>query len=83
MTQRGKKYVDSARRFDRQRLYGPLEALENFRAVIDELNRAKPAAAKGRYMKSIAVSSTMGPGIKIDTNRLRLTDEELAGAAAG
>jgi len=59
------------------------QLLENFRAVIDELNRAKPAAAKGRYMKSIAVSSTMGPGIKIDTNRLRLTDEELAGAAAG
>jgi len=51
--------------------------------VIDELNRAKPAAAKGRYMKSIAVSSTMGPGVKIDTNRLRVTEEELAAAAAG
>jgi large subunit ribosomal protein L1 len=43
----------------------------NFRAVIDELNRAKPPSAKGRYLKKIAVSSTMGPGVRIDTNRLR------------
>jgi large subunit ribosomal protein L1 len=56
------------------------QLLDNFRAVIDELQRAKPAAAKGKYIKSIAVSSTMGPGVKIDTNRLRLTDEELAPA---
>jgi len=48
------------------------EALEsNFRAVIDELQRAKPASAKGRYLKKITVSSTMGPGVKIDTGRLR------------
>ena len=48
------------------------DALENnFRAVIDELQRAKPAAAKGRYMKKISISSTMGPGVKVDTNRLR------------
>ncbi|MEI6403548.1 MAG: 50S ribosomal protein L1 [Actinomycetota bacterium] len=48
------------------------DALENnFRAVIDELQRAKPAAAKGRYMKKISISSTMGPGVKIDANRLR------------
>jgi large subunit ribosomal protein L1 len=47
-------------------------ALEaNFRAVLDELNRAKPASAKGRYMKKITVSSTMGPGIRVDVNRLR------------
>lgn len=50
-------------------------ALEsNFRAVLEELNRAKPAAAKGRYMKKITVSSTMGPGVRIDTNRLRPTE---------
>src|SRR4051812_39562263 len=54
---------------------------DNSRAVIDEPQRAKPAAAKGKYIKSIAVSSTMGRGIKIDTNRLRITDEELAAAA--
>jgi large subunit ribosomal protein L1 len=48
------------------------DALEaNFRAVIDELQRAKPAAAKGRYFRKITLSSTMGPGVKIDTNRLR------------
>src|SRR5436305_2737070 len=58
------------------------QLLANFRAVIDELNRAKPAAAKGRYLKSLAVSSTMGPGVRIDPNRLKVTDEELAGAAA-
>jgi large subunit ribosomal protein L1 len=47
-------------------------ALEtNFRAVIDELNRAKPASAKGRYLRKITVSSTMGPGVHVDTNRLR------------
>ena len=45
--------------------------LSNFRAVIDELQRAKPASAKGRYFKRVAVSSTMGPGVKIDPNRLR------------
>ena len=48
------------------------EALEaNFRAVLDELQRAKPAASKGRYLKKITVTSTMGPGVKVDTNRLR------------
>jgi len=47
-------------------------ALEtNFRAVLDELQRAKPAAAKGRYLRKITVASTMGPGVRIDTGRLR------------
>lgn len=55
--------------------------LANFRALVDEVNRAKPAAAKGRYIKSVAVSSTMGPGIDVDINALRVTDEELAAAA--
>ena len=54
--------------------------LENFRAVVDEVQRAKPAAAKGRYIKSVAVSSTMGPGVDIDPGALRVTDEELASA---
>jgi large subunit ribosomal protein L1 len=48
------------------------DALEtNFRAVLDELQRAKPAAAKGRYLRKITVSSTMGPGVRVDVNRLR------------
>jgi large subunit ribosomal protein L1 len=38
----------------------------NFRAVLDEILRAKPAAAKGRYIKSITVSSTMGPSVRMD-----------------
>lgn len=52
--------------------------LQNFRAVVDEVQRAKPAAAKGKYIKSVAVSSTMGPGVDIDPNALRVTDEDLA-----
>lgn len=50
----------------------PIEALaENYLAVVDEVLRAKPAAAKGRYLKSLTVSSTMGPGVRIDPNRAR------------
>jgi large subunit ribosomal protein L1 len=52
--------------------------VRNFRAVIEEVQRAKPAAAKGKYIKSVAVSSTMGPGVDVDANTLRITDEELA-----
>jgi large subunit ribosomal protein L1 len=48
------------------------EALSsNLRAVLDELQRAKPASAKGRYLKRIALTTTMGPSIKVDPNRLR------------
>jgi large subunit ribosomal protein L1 len=41
---------------------------ENYQAVLDEVNRAKPAASKGRYLKGVSTSSTMGPGIRIDPN---------------
>ncbi len=54
------------------------QLLENVRAVLDELQRAKPAAAKGRYMRSITLASTMGPGVKVDPARTRVTDEEVA-----
>jgi large subunit ribosomal protein L1 len=53
----------------------PQALIDNFRAVLDELQRAKPASAKGRYLKRIAVSSTMGPGIKIDPGRLKVVDD--------
>jgi large subunit ribosomal protein L1 len=57
----------------------PVEALsENYLAVIEEILRAKPPAAKGKYLKSVALSSTMGPGIRIDPNRVK--DAELASA---
>jgi large subunit ribosomal protein L1 len=45
--------------------------LQNFQAVVEELNRARPSSAKGRYVRKIVVSSTMGPGVKVDTTRLR------------
>jgi len=49
-----------------------LDALEsNFAAFMDQIVRAKPAAAKGVYVKTVAVSSTMGPGVRIDTNPYR------------
>jgi large subunit ribosomal protein L1 len=57
--------VIGKRSFDDKRL------MENYLAVVDEIMRAKPAAAKGRYLKSVVLSSTMGPGIRIDPGRLR------------
>ncbi len=44
---------------------------DNFRAVLDEIQRAKPASAKGRYIKKIALSTTMGPGVRVDVSRLK------------
>ncbi|HLI44706.1 MAG TPA: 50S ribosomal protein L1 [Acidimicrobiales bacterium] len=61
--------------FERQAL------LDNYRAVIDELVRVKPAAAKGRYIRSVTLSSTMGPGVHVDPAKARVTDEELAATA--
>jgi large subunit ribosomal protein L1 len=45
--------------------------LENYAAVIEEIVRARPAAAKGRYLLSIAVATTMGPGIRVDPSRIQ------------
>jgi large subunit ribosomal protein L1 len=50
----------------------PLEALEtNFNAFMDQIVRSKPAAAKGVYVRNVAVSSTMGPGVAVDTTAYR------------
>jgi large subunit ribosomal protein L1 len=49
---------------------------ENYAAVLDEIVRAKPASAKGRYIKSITLASTMGPGIPVDTTRTRNVTSE-------
>jgi large subunit ribosomal protein L1 len=46
--------------------FGPDRLLENARALIDSVIKAKPAASKGKYVKSIALSSTMGPGVRVD-----------------
>jgi large subunit ribosomal protein L1 len=50
--------------------------LENYAAVMDEIVRAKPAAAKGRYIRTVTFASTMGPGVKVDPSRLRDIVEE-------
>ena len=61
--------------FDRNAL------LTNLRAVVEELSRVKPASAKGRYMRGITVSSTMGPGIKLDpSNPVRALEDEMTAA---
>lgn len=46
--------------------FGPDRLFENAKALIDSVLKAKPAAAKGKYVKSISLSSTMGPGVKVD-----------------
>ncbi len=55
--------------------------LENYAAVIEELVRAKPAAAKGRYLRSITLATTMGPGVKVDPSRTREIVESAPAAA--
>jgi large subunit ribosomal protein L1 len=65
------------RSFDDQRL------LENYLTVVDEILRAKPSAAKGKYIKSASISTTMGPGVRIDANRVRDVQPETAGASGG
>lgn len=60
------------------------QLLENYAAVIEELIRAKPSAAKGKYLRTVTIASTMGPGIKVDPSRTRdiLGEGEPAAAAA-
>ncbi len=50
--------------------------LENARALVDSIIKARPAAAKGRYMKSVTVSSTMGPGVRLDTTALEAASKK-------
>jgi large subunit ribosomal protein L1 len=59
------------RSFEERRL------LENYASVVEEVVRAKPPAAKGRYIRSITLTSTMGPGIRVDPSRTRNVAEEL------
>jgi large subunit ribosomal protein L1 len=60
--------------FDAQKL------LENYQAVIEELIRAKPSAAKGKYIRTVTFATTMGPGVKVDPSRTRDLVEEAAAA---
>lgn len=58
------------------------QLLENYAAVIDELMRAKPSAAKGKYIKSITMASTMGPGVKVDPTIKDILEEAATASAA-
>ncbi len=50
--------------------FGVEKILENFNALMDAIVKAKPAAAKGQYVKSVSLASTMGPGVKVNYNKL-------------
>lgn len=56
--------------------------LDNYAAVLDEVLRAKPSAAKGKYIKKITVTTTMGPGVPVDPNIVKNIHEATAAAAA-
>jgi large subunit ribosomal protein L1 len=57
--------------------FGERQLVENYAALIEEIVRAKPAASKGRYIKGITLTSTMGPGLKVDPAKTRGIVEEL------
>jgi large subunit ribosomal protein L1 len=61
--------------------FGERALLENYAAVFEELIRAKPSVAKGRYLRTITLASTMGPGVKVDPSRTRDIVEEGSPAA--
>ncbi len=50
--------------------FGQEKLAENFKTLMDAVIKAKPAAAKGQYLKSVTITSTMGPGIKVNTTKL-------------
>jgi large subunit ribosomal protein L1 len=58
-----------------KRSFPEADLVQNYLAALDEVQRAKPAAAKGRYLKSVTLSTTMGPGIRIDTTKVKDLDE--------
>ncbi|MCX6508233.1 MAG: 50S ribosomal protein L1 [Actinobacteria bacterium] len=60
--------------------FSEADLVKNISAVVHELLRAKPASSKGRYLMGVTISSTMGPGIKIDPLRAREADEVLVSA---
>jgi large subunit ribosomal protein L1 len=64
--------------------FGEKQLLENYAAILDEIVRAKPSAAKGRYIRSITLTTTMGPGIHVDPTRTRdIVEETQEAVAAG
>jgi large subunit ribosomal protein L1 len=63
--------------------FGEKQLLENYLTAVDEILRAKPSAAKGKYVKSLTVATTMGPGVPIDTNRMKDTETASGVTASG
>jgi len=64
--------------------FGEKQLLENYAAILDEIVRAKPSAAKGRYIRSITLTTTMGPGIHVDPTRTRdIVEDAQEAVAAG
>ena len=61
--------------------FAPEQLVENYAAVLDEVLRAKPSAAKGKYLRRVTVTTTMGPGIQIDPNITRNVTEATTTAA--
>ena len=51
------------------------QLIENIKSLIDAIQKLKPASAKGQYMKSLVLSSTMGPGLKIELRKVETTKE--------
>jgi len=59
-----------------KRSFSEQQLIDNYLAVVEEILRAKPSAAKGKYVKTCTVATTMGPGIAVDANRLKETEAE-------
>lgn len=57
------------------------DILRNAKTLIEEIQRAKPAAAKGKYIKSVTFSSTMGPGVRLDVSDLKVSEDDIAAAS--
>src|ERR1700678_2837670 len=62
--------------------FTPVALLENYAAALDEVVRLKPAAAKGRYLRKVTFTTTMGPGIPVDPNKTRNFTDDLAEVSA-
>jgi len=62
--------------------FSETQLVENYVSALDEVQRAKPSSAKGRYIKKIAMSTTMGPGIQVDPAKAKGSDDEGSSAPA-
>jgi large subunit ribosomal protein L1 len=65
-----------------KRSFSERQLLENYATILEEIMRARPAAAKGRYIRTITLASSMGPGIKVDPAKTRGIVEEMEEAVA-